>query len=473
MTLLSVYHRLPYWTRVCAASLNGYALRSLRYGRETDRRVAEALEQETWTKEKWQTWEQARVAGILDRAARHVPYYRRQWNELRRRGERKSHEVLDHWPILEKEPLRQAPQDFIADDCVHKLHVVQTSGTSGTPLQLRQSRQTIVAWYALTEARARLWYGVSRHDTWAILGGRLVARVGTNRPPFWVWNSGLRQLYMSSYHLSAECIPAYLDVIAHKNIAYMWGYTSSLYTMAQEILRLGRRDLAMKVVITNAEPLYAHQREVISEAFQCPVRETYGMAELAAAASECEHGRLHLWPSVGLVEVCERGRRLPLGQSGDLVCTGLLNSDMPLIRYRVRDRGALPAREAPCQCGRTLPQLEGLEGRIDDTILTPDGRLVGRLDPVLKGRIPVHELQIVQEDLHRLRVLYVPAPGFDTHAEREIVHRLRQYVGPLAIEMEPVERVPRGANGKFRAVICNLSDHQRRLACGEFAGTVR
>ena len=26
---------------------------------------------------------------------------------------------------------------------------------------------------------------------------------------------------------------------------------------------------------------------------------------------------------------------------GDLVCTGLLNKDMPLIRYRVGDRGAL------------------------------------------------------------------------------------------------------------------------------------
>ena len=55
----------------------------------------------------------------------------------------------------------------------------------------------------------------------------------------------------------------------------------------------------MTVAITNAEPVFDYQRWAIAEAFQCPVRETYGMAEIVAAASECTAGKLHLWPEVG------------------------------------------------------------------------------------------------------------------------------------------------------------------------------
>ena len=38
----------------------------------------------------------------------------------------------------------------------------------------------------------------------------------------------------------------------------------------------------MTVAITNAEPVYDYQRATIAQAFNCPVRETYGMAEIVA-----------------------------------------------------------------------------------------------------------------------------------------------------------------------------------------------
>ena len=100
----------------------------------------------------------------------------------------------------------------------------------------------------------------------------------------------------------------------------------------------------MTVAITSAEPVYDYQRATIAQAFNCPVRETYGMAEIVAAASECTAGRLHLWPEAGWVEVIEDKQSLPHGASGDLVCTGLMNADMPLIRYRTGDRGTLAER---------------------------------------------------------------------------------------------------------------------------------
>ena len=276
--LLRAFHHLPPSGRSIAASVRGHYLARWRYGRETDRLVGEALEREQWSVARWQSYLDTRLAYVLTRASRDVPYYREQWAVRRSRGDRSPVDVLANWPILEKETVRRIPAAFLAEDCnPRKMFREYTSGTSGTSLDLWWSRATVRAWYALFEARSRQWWGVSRRSRWAMLGGQLVTSASERRPPFWVWNSGLNQLYMSSYHLAPDLIPSYLDALSRYRVEYLFGYTSSLYSLAEECLRLGRRDLRFAVAITNAEPLLDHQREVIEAAFQCPVRETYGM----------------------------------------------------------------------------------------------------------------------------------------------------------------------------------------------------
>src|SRR5262245_40740114 len=337
--LLHFYHRLPAPMRFAAASLRGVYLSSWRYGPKTDQLVEEALHREHWDSRLWKSWQEEQLAFVLNRAATRVPYYREQWAARRRTGDHASWKYLENWPILDKDSVRQNGAAFVADDCnVRRMFHEHTSGTTGKPLDLWWSRKTVQKWYALFEARWRHWYGVSRHDRWAILGGQLITSITDRQPPFWVWNAPLNQLYMSSYHLAPDLIPYYLDALKKYRIKYILGYSSSLNTLAQEILRLERKDLQMAVAITNAEPLLAGQRRSISEAFQCPVRETYGMAEIVAAASECNSGQLHLWPEVGWVEVFDNDQFVDDGNPGELVCTGLLNTDMPLIRYRVGDR---------------------------------------------------------------------------------------------------------------------------------------
>jgi len=452
--LLHFYHRLPAPMRSAAASLRGLYLRTWRYGPETERLVEEALEREHWDSRRWENWQEEQLAFVLDRAATRVPYYREQWAARRRNGDRTSWQYLENWPVLEKETLRENPTAFVADDCnVRVMFHEHTSGTTGKPLDLWWSRNTVRAWYALFEARCRRWYGISREDRWAILGGQLITSIADSQPPFWVWNAPLNQLYMSSYHLALDFIPHYLDALKKYRIKYIFAYTSSLHALAQEILRLQRKDLQLTVAITNAEPLFDYQRQTISEAFQCPVRETYGMAEIVTSASECGDGRLHLWPEVGWVETFENGRPVEDCTIGDLICTGLLNSDMPLIRYRVGDCGALPAERKLCSCRRTLPTLESIEGRTDDVLYTSDGRRVGRLDPVFKAHMPIKEAQIIQEALDRLRVRYVPAPGYAPEVQRSIVERLQARMGAVQVILEQVDKIPRTTNGKFQAVI--------------------
>ena len=463
-TLLKAYHSLPAPLRSVVASLRGLYLRRWRYGSGTERLVEEALARESWTVNQWKVWQEERLAYVLHRAATQVPYYREQWNVRRRRGDRASWEYLENWPTLEKDSVRDNPRAFVADDCdPRRMFHERTSGTSGKPMNLWWSVNTVRQWYALSEARCRHWNGVSRHDHWLMIGGQLVIPVRQRTPPFWVWNKGLNQLYLSSYHLSQSFYRYYAEAIAQYAPTHAMGYPSSLATLAQAVLESGQEDLKMAVVITNAEPLYDFQRTVIARAFGCPVRETYGMAEIVVAASECAASRLHLWPEVGWVEVMECNESLPGDATGDLVCTGLLNADMPLIRYKVGDRGGVSVSPQDCSCGRALPQISRIEGRSNDVLLAPDGRRVFWLNPVFYG-LPVREAQIIQDAFDKLRVRYVPAPGFSSQTEHSIIERLYARMGKVEVGMERVDAVPRGPNGKFRAVISNLSKQDREYS---------
>ena len=456
-TLLNIYHRLPGWMRSSAASLHGFQLRSWRFGPESPRLRDEALERDHWTPQQWQDWKQERLAFVLHRAATRVPYYRDQWAQRRRSGDSSSWEQLENWPILEKEALRSHPRTFVADDCEpRRMSHAYTSGTTGTPIELWRSRATMRTLYALSAARTRGWHGVKPEDRWAKLGGQVVTPGHQQEPPFWVWNGALNQLYMSSYHLAPNLIQYYLEALVKHRIKYLFGYTSSVFALAQEMVRLKLNDIKLKVVITEGEPLFAHQRSVIKEAFQCPVNETYGMGELVTAASECSAGTLHQWPEIGHVEVLEDDTQMGDGDFGELVCTSLLNADMPLIRYRVGDRGRLTAAAA-CECGRRLPSIDVVEAGSYDLLVTRDGRRILGLEDIF-FKMPVRQAQIIQERLDLIRARYVPAPGFTSESARAIVKAVQARMNGVEVILEPVDDIPRGANGKFWLQVCKVPD---------------
>ena len=251
--LLRLYHALPGPARSLAATARGLYLRSWRYGPNTERLVHEALDRDSWSRTQWQAWQEERLAYVLHRAATKVPYFREQWASRRRSGDRASWEILANWPKLAKDIVRAQPRAFVADDCdPRRMFHEHTSGTTGKPLDLWWSRATVQAWYALFEARVRSWSGVSRRDRWAIVGGQLVVPAGRRRPPYWVWNAALSQLYVSSYHMAPQFIPACLAALRRYGVTYLYGYSSSLHAMACEALATGWGDHALRVAITNS-----------------------------------------------------------------------------------------------------------------------------------------------------------------------------------------------------------------------------
>lgn len=458
----AVFERLPPVLRSVVVSGYGAWLLSWRLGPSFDRYRREALVRDTWDADTLAAWQRSRLAHILERAATGVPYYRNYWDQVAGASRSRPWTRLENWPVLRKSSLRGDPRAFLTDGRRRLMLPVRTSGSTGTPLKVWRSRQTVQRWYALFEARVLNWHGLRGSDPWATFGGRLVAPAAQPDPPFWAWDAPQKLLVLSSYHLAPARVKAYLDAMRERQVAYILGYASSLYWLARFVVE---QDLPtalppLRAVISSAEQLYPHQREMMSRAFRCRVIDTYRMVEAVSAASECEHGRLHLWPEVGVVEILKDTSDAPAapGEIGRLICSGLLNEDMPLIRYEVGDRGALSQDDEPCSCRRALSVLEEIEGRLDEVVVLRDGRRVGRLGHVFTGTIPIREAQIVQEDLDLIRVLVVPEKDYSSETARLIKERMHDRLGAaVSVHVESVHSIPRGPNGKFRGIVSHVT----------------
>ena len=64
---------------------------------------------------------------------------------------------------------------------------------------------------------------------------------------------------------------------------------------------------------------------------------------------------------------------MPDGEPGRLVITNLVNRGSVLLNYPIGDLGSVGP--ADCACGRTFRMLSELEGRVEDMLALPDGRV--------------------------------------------------------------------------------------------------
>jgi phenylacetate-CoA ligase len=99
------------------------------------------------------------------------------------------------------------------------------------------------------------------------------------------------------------------------------------------------------------------------------------------------------------------------------------------------------------------------EGRLDDPLLLPDGRRIGRLDHIWKGIEHVAGGQIVQDADLTVRLRYIREPGFSERDRIRIEEQARARLGPdLKLVVEEIDRLPRTSGGKFLAVVSHVPD---------------
>lgn len=385
-------------------------------------------------------------------AARTVPHYS---EALARHGVTastiRSVEDLQRLPILEKDEVRRRPERFWSS-AAKGSYTINTSGTTGSPLRVRVSRRALLRNYAhYYRLRERL--GIGARERSATFAGRMIVEPERRTTPFWRHNLPARTILYSTYHLSEDNIPAYLERLQRQQPALIFAYPSAISAVARVLRDHSEMEIRPRAIIASCETLLPHHRSVVEEAFGCAVTDFYGSAEMSAFVAQCERGSYHAWATYGICEVVVGDRPARPGEAGDLVTTSFVNDAMPLLRYRTGDVAVMGE---DCGCGLPFPTLQQIGGRRDDVLTTPDGRQVGRLDPAFKGLADdaFSEAQIVQVALDRVVLRYVPGTRFHPGAVEQVQQELRSRLGPsVNVEAKAVSALPRGPSGKLRAVV--------------------
>jgi phenylacetate-CoA ligase len=471
-----LYPNVPVWAQNLGISLYGITWRRERLGGNFEAHVEGFRDRDRWSPEQMRAYVEQELRRVLVHCVHQVPYYQRVWSKRGLPLEtlmRMTLADLFEVPITPKQDLRAAPEEFVAQDVARrsKLRRYYSSGTTGTPITSICNSDGHRRFFACREVRSFGWAGTSLRRPRSMIGGRLVVPKGIARPPFHRYNLVEKQVYFSAYHIAPAHVADYVRALNQYQPCVLTGYAYSHYLLARMMCaqRLSL-DYEPEALVLSSEKLTAEMKRVIQKAFRARAFEEYGAVEQCMLATECEHGRLHVNSDFGILEIVDAdGYPVPPGVEGRILCTSLLNEAQPLVRYDIGDVGIWSA--VACPCGRNhLPVLQEVVGRLEDVVIGPDGREMVRFHGIFVDLPHVVEGQVIQETLDKFTLKVVAREGFGAEQEQLIRRRFAERLGPVDVRIERVAEIARTERGKFRAVICRLSEPGRRNAAQGAAG---
>lgn len=405
--------------------------------------------------------QQRKLARLVAFASANVPYYRTVFRELGipGNGELTDSDFL-RVPVLTKGIIRREKNRMISEDLAgNRLRSNSTSGSTGEAVRFFTDARSLPyrqaslirsdSWtgWRLGEKVARIWGARIDEKKASSLRGTLHRLVTDNR-------------FLSSFDLSAAKMDSYINIIRDFKPRLIVAYPGPLEEFAIHCGNRGVSFPSLRAIVSSAETLWPHQREIIEEAFGVRIFNRYGSREVAHIGSECEfHEGLHLSVDRLLVEVVDdEGRRCEPGEAGRILVTDLDNFGMPLIRYDIGDLGAIAA-SARCRCGRGLPMLEKIEGRTLDIIRTPRGRQVGGTfwTLLLRSRPGLRQFQVVQDTLDGIVVNFIRDEGFEPGVLAYFTDKIQENCGrELRVDFVEKESLDLTGSGKRRLIVSRV-----------------
>jgi len=333
-----------------------------------------------------------------------------------------------------------------------------TGGSSGQPLIFYFGRERQAS-DAAGRIRARRWWGVEVGEPEAYIWG---APVELNKTDWvkTVRDRLLNQLVLNAFAMSPARMDQYLDALEAFQPRCIYGYSSSVALLAAHARERGRRPRLpkLRVVCTTGEPLYDHQRSLLSEVFGVPVANEFGSRDIGFTAHEAPTGQMLLMSESIVLEVLDpAGNPVAPGEMGEAVMTGLCSAAQPFIRYRTGDMVRLSPE--PDQDGRGLHVIAEVMGRQTDFLVRADGTIMHALAGiyVLRAVDGVGEFKLIQHAPLDLEVLVVPNDRWHPAMAQTIQTGLGQRLGEeVSIRVRLLDTIPPEASGKHRYVVSHV-----------------
>lgn len=449
-----IYNRSPYNIKVLFTSLYGLQKRYKSYGKYYFEQIQFLNESQYWSLEKLAAYQNQRMREFVKDILLKVPFYKDNpdYSNLR-----KNFSDIRDFPILSKKLVKNKLKEFYNLD-QKKVIWSKTSGTTGSPIFFPITRETMQKEYAYWNM-AYNWNGVCLHcrEKIAMIAGHPVAWHGRTKPPFWTFDLVNNRLYFSSYHISEFNLKFYIKKLEEFNPILLHGYPSSIYLLALAYQKHGMKKLNLKAIYTSAETLLDFQRNKIESVFQAKVFNYYGTSEPTSHIIECEKNELHLKAESSFVEILNNDNQpCKPGETGRIVTTNFNSTAFPLIRYDVGDLVTI-SKSQVSKCGRSGLLIDNIEGRTEDYIITPDGRIVGRLDHLFKDDLDVIEAQVEQRRIEEVILRIVRGINYSKKDEIFILKAARTRLGnSMKVTFEYVDEIPRTSSGKFRFIVSKI-----------------
>jgi phenylacetate-CoA ligase len=441
----------------------GYPLKDLKTGSPIRRTQKIFEESQYWSREKLEEYQVLKLRKLVSHAFENVPYY----SELFRAhgispGDIKDLRDLPKIPVLDKETARIKNLELVSRNLRRNGYFeAKTGGTTGPPLIVFKDKKAYAADWAITY-RWQKWLGIEKGDPVAI---------------FWGASSVLSQSYLkgfsknlsdylrnqrtfNSFNLNEENYRKIISELKRFRPVLIKGYLSSILQLGGIIEKHGLSgEIKPRAIVTTSETLYPNLREYIEDIYQCPVFDQYGCGEINAIANECSfHEGLHINVEHVIVEVSEQNS-FQHPDSGKLIITDLDDHSMPFIRYVNGDVGTLGHND--CSCGRQLPMLKSVEGRIADSIVLKNGsRVHGVFFTDILYEIDrssaryIKLFQVFQEKEGEIEFRYVP----DQVSGGKYIQTLEKMLSRFfnRVRVIPCESIPPDSNGKFRYIVSEV-----------------
>lgn len=408
------------------------------------------------------------LAVLLEHARRTVPYYR---DLFAARGINLpttiTREFLTRLPVSRRRDLQQAGQRFFSTQPPREHGEVKlktTSGSTGQPLRFAATGLVGFFWQAIA-LRDHLWHG---RDFSAKQCAIRFGKPGVAEDEHGVhqadWGPSVAPLYASgpSALLNVTCkLPHQLAWLHREKPEYLISFPSNYLALIGESRHSGVPLPQVREIRTVGETLTPEHRRRISEAWGAKVTDLYSCEEAGFLALQCpEHPHYHVQSESVILEILdERDQPCPPGQPGRVVITSLTNFATPMIRM---DLGDIAEFGEPCPCGRGLPVLRAIHGRVRNRVRLPDGStLYPRVgEEVLTDIAPdfiLRQFKGIQHSYTDFEMLIAANRMLTPQEQAELTGKLRTYLGhPFDIRFTYVDEIPFGPTGKRENFECRM-----------------
>lgn len=451
MKYKKIYNISPVFFQNWMTSLYGKKLVIERYGKAYNNHLT--FLRENFYKMDHYKYQLRTLNNFIDYAHSNSSYYKKRIEKIDM--PLKSINELENLEMITKEDIRSNINQIITSSKKNMISAF-TGGTTGKSLNIffeNEDFEKRIAFLDFFKERHGVVSGMRR----ASFTGKDLIPSKQAKKIYWRYNRPLKQMLFSSFHLTEENIPYYINELNKFQPQSMDGFPSVMVTLAKYIIR---NNIKLKfkpiAIFPTAETITDYDREVIEQAFKSKVRNQYASSEGAPFITECTKGSLHLDIMTGVFEKINKESSV-----SEIYVTAFETKGTPLIRYKIGD--VLEFTEEKCSCGYDTPIVKEIIGRNMDFLYSKErGKIssVNMSNAIKNLPNSIVNIQFIQDKEDLIKIIAVKDQSlFKEEHEVELMKEMVVRLGSLVnYEIVYVENIPVESSGKYKMIKNSLQN---------------